>query len=51
MEAEGGVLAEEGVIEPRRAEFGTWTTLVTVIVCLMLVVADCFVTEVPSDGN
>lgn len=51
MEAEGGVLVEDVVTEPRRAEFGTWTTLVTVIVCLMLLVADCLVTEVPSDGN
>lgn len=51
MEAEGGVLVEEGDTEPRRDEFGTWTTLVTVIVCLMLVVAGCLVTEVPSDGN
>lgn len=51
MEAEGWVFAEEGVTEPRRAEFGTWTTLVTVIVCLMLLVVDCFVTEAPSDGN
>lgn len=42
---------EEGVTEARRAEFGTWTTLVTVIVCLMLLVVDCFVTEAPSDGN
>lgn len=51
MEAEGGVLVAEGVKEPRRAEFATCTTLVTVIVCLILLVADCFVTEAPSDGN
>lgn len=51
MDAEGGILAEEGVEEPRRAELATWTTLVTVIVCLMLFVADCFVTTAPSDGN
>lgn len=51
MEAEGWVLVEVVVTDPRRAEFGTWTTLVTVIVCLMLLVVDCFVTEAPSDGN
>lgn len=51
MDTEGGILVEEGVEEPRRAELATWTTLVTVIVCLILFVADCFVTTAPSDGN
>lgn len=51
MDADGGILVEEGVEEPRRPELATWTTLVTVMVCLMLFVADCLVTAVPSDGN
>lgn len=51
MDAEGGILVEEGVEEPRRAELATWTTFVTVIVCLILFVADCFVTAAPSEGN
>lgn len=45
----GAGAVEEGAAEPRRAELATWTTLVTVMVCLMLLVADCLVT--PSDGN
>lgn len=51
VDTEGGVLVEEGVEEPRRAELATWTTLVTVMVCLILFAADCLVTTVPSDGN
>ena len=51
VDTEGGTLVEEGVEEPRRAELATWTTLVTVMVCLILFAADCLVTTVPSDGN
>lgn len=51
VDTEGGILVEEGVEEPRRAELATWTTLVTVMVCLILFAADCLVTTVPSDGN
>lgn len=50
VDAEEAILAED-VEELRKAELGTWTTLVTVIVCLMLFVADCFVTVAPSDGK
>lgn len=50
VDAEEAMLVED-VEELRRAELGTWTTLVTVIVCLMLFVADCFVTAAPSDGR
>lgn len=51
VDVEVGILVEEGVEEPRRAELATWTTLVTVMVCLILFVADCLVTAAPSDGN
>lgn len=49
VDAEEAILVED--VELRKAELGTWTTLVTVIVCLMLFVADCFVTAAPSDGR
>lgn len=51
VDTEGGTLVVEGVGEPRRAAFVTWTTLVTVMVCLMGLVTDCLVTVAPSDGN
>lgn len=50
VDAEEAILVED-VEELRKAELGTWTTLVTVIVCLMLFVADCFVTAAPSEGK
>lgn len=50
VDAEEAIFAED-VEELRKTELGTWTTLVTVIVCLMLFVADCFVTAAPSDGK
>lgn len=52
VDADGGILVGEAADdELRRAEALTWTTLVTVMVCLMGFVADCLVTTVPSDGN
>lgn len=50
VDAEAAILVDD-VEELRKAELGTWTTLVTVMVCLMLFVPDCFVTTVPSDGK
>lgn len=50
MDAEAAIFVDD-VEEFRKAELGTWTTLVTVMVCLMLFVADCFVTTAPSDGK
>lgn len=51
MDAEGGIIVEDGAEEPRSAELATWTTLVTVMVCLIGFVTDCLVTTAPSDGN
>lgn len=51
VDAEGEILVGEGAEVLRRAELATWTTLVTVIVCLILFDTDCFVTTAPSDGN
>lgn len=50
MDAEAAILVDDAE-ELRKAELGTWTTLVTVMVCLMLFVPDCLVTTVPSDGK
>lgn len=50
MDAEEAILVED-VVELRKAELGTWTTLVKVILCLKLFVVDCFVTAAPSDGK
>lgn len=50
VDAEDGALVDEGVDEARWAELATWTTLVTVMVCLMGLV-DCLVTTAPSDGS
>lgn len=49
MEAEEAILVEDAE-ELRKAELGTWTTLVTGF-GLMLFVAECFVTTAPSDGK
>lgn len=51
METAGGPLVGEGVAEARSPALLTWTTLVTVMVCLIGLVTDCLVTVAPSDGN
>lgn len=51
VDAEGGTEEEERVGEPRRAELATWTTLVTVMVCLMGLTADGLVAAPPNDGS
>lgn len=37
--------------EPRVALLATWTTLVTVMVCLTGLPADCLVGAAPSEGS
>lgn len=51
MDTEGGTLEGGGVAEARSPELVTWTTLVTVMVCLIGLVTDCLVAAAPSDGN
>lgn len=51
MDAEGGITVADGADEPLKAELATWTTLVTVMVCLIGFVTDCLVTTAPSEGN
>lgn len=51
VDTEVGVVVVEGVDDARSAELATCTTLVTVMVCLIGLEADCLVTTAPNDGN
>lgn len=52
VDTEGGITVEDGADEPRSTELATWTTLVTVMVCLIaFATCDCLVTAAPNDGN
>lgn len=50
-DTDGGTLEDERVGEPRSTELATWTTLVTVMVCLMGLTTDGLVVALPNDGS